>query len=162
MRTCFLGCRWLSSCCVLPWHFPGVCTQRQRALVPLSLLMKTLIPLWGLHPHESEVRASPYEFGGNTDIQLITPVRSSGFIPTLLSHPLGKRSLSLNICHRVHHPLILLFIFVTIILCLPFPCPHSLQILVAGSKMSFPLQLLPSSVSHIYELSIQSLGFRTP
>lgn len=121
---------------MLPWYFLGVGTCRQRVLVSLSFPMRTLIPIWGLHLHELELRASAYEFG-ETDIQLITLFQPSGFLPTLLSHPLAKRLLSLNILLSDSSSLNS-FIHLCRHYSLPsFPCPHSLQVLLAGSEMSF-------------------------
>lgn len=61
-------------------------TERVRPLVMTPLLMRTPIPFWGSSPHlnlitpkgltssyhHMRVKASTYEFGGDTDIQCIT------------------------------------------------------------------------------------------
>ena len=95
-------------------------------------------------------------------IQSITPVQSSGFLTTLFLHPLAKRPLSLKVRSSGS-----LSFNSLIHLCHPCPpssfhSPHSLQILLAGSEISLPLSSCHHAVSHLYQLSIQSLISKVP
>ena len=151
-------------------HLSLVHARGERTLVPL--LMRTLISIWGSTLHIRNYPSKDHlliplhwwmglrhmNLGQDKHIHPITPVQSSGFLPTVFLHPLAKRPLSLKVRSSGS-----LSFNSLIHLCHPCPpssyhSPHSLQILLAGSEKSLALSSCHHAVSQLYQLSSQNIS----